>query len=86
MPVFVTKIGMFLCYAPRGRKIVVFYRDRDLIHIVLLIIIKLDQGLHNRQHDRVSPYYIGVCHLTEDALMLLQELIMHPYRHNRITQ
>jgi len=29
MPVFVTKIGLFLCYAPRGRKIVVFYRGRD---------------------------------------------------------
>ena len=26
---FVTKIGLFLCYALRGRKIVVFYRNRD---------------------------------------------------------
>jgi len=32
MLVFVTKIGLFLCYALRGRKIVVFYRGRDPIH------------------------------------------------------
>jgi len=33
MPVFVTKIGLSLCYALRGRKIVVFYRGRDPTHI-----------------------------------------------------
>jgi hypothetical protein len=35
VPVFVTKIGWFLCYAPRVRKIVVFYRTRDLMIILV---------------------------------------------------
>jgi hypothetical protein len=34
MPVFVPKIGLFLCYAPRGRKTVVFYRGRDLVYLL----------------------------------------------------
>jgi hypothetical protein len=73
------KIGLFLCYAPRGRKIVVFYRSRDFNSCHLLYISEIGPVSVKRKFRDICQDYLStksLLYYSQSIMELLSILIV----------